>query len=41
MSEEQPKTRFDSSVTLEELRERIQKFAEERDWDQVLPFDSK
>ncbi|CBK21026.2 uncharacterized protein [Blastocystis hominis] len=34
MSEEQPKSRFDSQVTLEELRARIQKFAEERDWDQ-------
>ena len=38
MSEEQPKSRFDSQVTLEELRARIQKFAEERDWDQVRPF---
>ena len=36
MSEEHPKTRFDSQVTLEDLRERIQKFAEERDWDQVI-----
>lgn len=40
MSEEQPKSRFDSQVTLEELRARIQKFAEERDWDQVRLFDS-
>lgn len=29
------KPHFDESVTLEELRKRVETFAKERDWDQV------
>ena len=36
MSGEQPLSRFNESVTLEQLREKIQEFAQERDWDQVV-----
>lgn len=35
MSEEQREERFDKSVTLEMIREKVQHFATERDWDQV------
>lgn len=36
MSGEQPLSPFNKSVTLEQLREKIQEFAQERDWDQVV-----
>ena len=32
------KPHFDKSVTLEDLRKRIETFAKERDWDQVVDF---
>lgn len=35
MSEEQGEERFDKTVTLEMIREKVQQFATERDWDQV------
>lgn len=34
------KPHFDESVTLEDLRKRIETFAKERDWDQVVDFSS-
>ena len=35
MEGEQEKTRFDKTVTLEDIRARVERFARERDWDQV------
>ena len=35
MSEPQSSNRFDKTVTLDYIRERVQQFAQERDWDQV------
>ena len=35
MAEEHRETRFDKSVTLEDIREQIELFANERDWNQV------
>ena len=35
MSEQISADRFDKSVTLDQIRERVQQFAQERDWDQV------
>ena len=35
MSEENAAPKFEPSLTLEKLRQKIQTFAQERDWDQV------
>ena len=35
MAEDHQETRFDKTVTLEDIREQIELFAKERDWDQV------
>lgn len=35
MAEDHRETRFDKTVTLEDIREKIELFAKERDWDQV------
>lgn len=35
MEGEQEKPRFDKTVTLEDIRARVERFARERDWDQV------
>ena len=35
MSEENAAPKFEPSLTLEQLRQKIQTFAQERDWDQV------
>ena len=36
MSEEKPATKFESTLTFEELRSKIQAFVDERDWEQVI-----
>lgn len=35
MSSDQSIDRFDKTVTLDSIREKVQQFATERDWDQV------
>ena len=36
MDGQDKKKRFDDSVTLEDIRLRVERFAQERDWDQVI-----